>query len=445
VTPVVDVAHAVSLLPDFLQRQRWYGAGHRTLERVEAIASETLRADPPLLLWMLAEAHFADGSTATYQVPIGARPLSATERFLEGKGRGFLGDVDTDEGPFLLYDALVDPELAVALAGVVAPSETVHTVRPLNVEQSNTSMVFDERLILKVFRQVPAGPNPDVEVTRALAKVGFGNISAPVAEWSRGDRDLAVMRQYLVGATDGWTLAQTSLRDLYDSRVDPATSGGDFAPDAHRLGEVTAQLHLALADAFGTEPAAPGEWADDMLRHLERVRPAIDEPEAVAAVYERLRKVPDPGPSMRVHGDYHLGQTMRADAGWFILDFEGEPARPLAERRRHSSTVRDVAGMLRSFHYASQVVLLERADEVDDELAVLAADWDRRASDAFLGGYLDADDIGELLPDDDASLDLMLDAFLLDKAVYEVGYELAHRPPWAAIPRAAIERLLAAI
>jgi maltokinase len=435
-----------SLLPDFLARQRWFGAPAAGLTGVRITEHELFGDEWPVLLWTLVQASFADGTTVSYQVPVGARPLVETERFLEGKGRAFLGDLETERGVALVYDALVDPDLTIELLQRVAPEEKVRLVRPLNVEQSNTSVVFDERLILKFFRRIAEGPNPDVEATRELARVGFPHISAPVAEWSRGPYDLAVLRSYLVGGADGWMLAATSLRDLYDRRVSPAESGGDFAPEARRLAEVTAAMHAAMAEAFGTSPGDPEAWVDEMDVHLRRVANGGDalgiDVDAVEAMYARLRSVADAGPAIRVHGDFHLGQTMRTDHGWYVLDFEGEPARPLAERRRPSSPLKDVAGMMRSFHYAAQVGLLERGEDMDDELAALGAEWERRACEAFLDGYLDTDVIDKLLPADDASLLAVLDAFTLDKAVYEVGYELAHRPAWATIPLAAVGRLL---
>ncbi len=445
---MIETAVLASLLTDYLPRQRWFGAADRTLAGVDIAAFEPLPSGDsewPALFWVMATARFEDETSASYQVPVGVRPLEATERFLEGKGRAFLGDADTPAGPALVYDAFVDPDLAIAFLKHVAPDEEVHLVRPLNVEQSNTSVVYDERLIMKVFRRVADGPNPDVEVTRALAGVGFEHISAPVAEWHRDGRDLAVVRQFLVGATDGWTLAQTSLRDLYDSHLDPAESGGDFAPEAHRLGEITGSLHAALADAFGAVPGDSSAWADDMETQLSRMPPSSIDVDTVVAVYKRLRTVAGAGASLRIHGDYHLGQVMRADTGWYILDFEGEPARPLEERRRPSSPLRDVAGMLRSFHYAAQVALLERGEEADEELADLATRWEQRSADAFIEGYLDVDEVGELLPSDDACLLAMLDAFTVDKAVYEVRYELANRPSWVPIPIQGLERVLASI
>jgi maltokinase len=442
--PLVAPKDLLRLLPDFLPRQRWYGAADLELTGVDTADFEIVRNDWPVLAWALVDATFADESTARFQVPVGLRPLDQTERFLEGKGRSFLGDIDTPEGPALVYDALVDPELASELLHHIAPDENVRRVRALNVEQSNTSVVYDERLIMKLFRRVPDGPNPDAEITEALASVGFEHISAPVATWRRDGRDLAVVRTYLGGGTEGWQLALTSLRDLYDSRLDPAEAGGDFAPEAHRLGQITGRMHVALGKALGVGPGDPEAWADSMVAHLARSRARVLDAAAIAEAFERLRQVREPGSSIRVHGDYHLGQTMRTNEGWFILDFEGEPAIPLEERRRPSSPLRDVAGMLRSFHYAAEVALAERGDEgVDDELQGLARRWEQRAADAFLDGYLTADGVEALLPPSEADRRNVLDAFLLHKAVYEVAYELAHRPEWVRIPLTAVSRLLA--
>jgi maltokinase len=434
----------VSLLPDFLPRQRWYGAADRELAVIAVNTFDVLRDEWPMLAWLLADVGFEDGDTATFQIPVGLRPLEQTERFLEGKGRSFLGDIDTDEGPALVYDALVDPELALALVRHIAPDENVSRVRPLNVEQSNTSVVYDERLIMKLFRRVAEGPNPDVEMTEALAVQGFTNISAPVAAWRRDGRDLAVVRQFLDGGTVGWQLALTSLRDVYDSHLDPAEAGGDFGPEAARLGRITAEMHLALAKALGTETGDARGWANTMRANLARSRARALDAKLIAAAYDDLSNVRDPGRSMRIHGDYHLGQTMRTNDGWYVLDFEGEPALPLDERRALSSPLRDVAGMLRSFHYAAEVGLVERGQSSDeDELHTLGRRWEQHVSDAFCTEYFATDGIDELVPGNDEDRRRVLDAFALSKAVYEVGYELAHRPDWAHIPLEAVHRLVA--
>jgi maltokinase len=410
---------------------------------VEVTEFEVWREESPGLIWVVADAHFADDPPARYQVPVGVRPLDQTERFLEGKGRSLLGDLDTPDGPVLVYDALVDPELALEFVRHVAPDEEVTHVRSLNVEMSNTSVVYDERLIMKLFRRLADGPNPDVEITEGLARVGFEHISAPVATWRRGEIDLVVVRSFLEAGTEGWQLALTSLRDVYAGRLDPAESGGDFAPEARRLGQITAEMHVKLAEAFGTTDGEAKVWADSMLANLTRSKArALDAP-AIATAYDALRSVDDPGKSIRIHGDYHLAQTMRTDAGWYILDFEGEPALPLAERRKPSSPLRDVAGMLRSFHYASEVALAERGGGADDdELRALGARWEQHVSGAFRDGYFGHEGIDDLLAATTRDREIVLDAFIRAKAVYEIGYELAHRPEWVRIPMEAVSRLV---
>jgi len=160
-------------------------------------------------------------------------------------------------------------------------------------------------------------------------------------------------------------------------------------------------------------------------------------------VYDALRDVEDAGRAIRVHGDYHLSQTLRTDGGWFILDFEGEPALPLEERRKPSSPLRDVAGMLRSFHYAAYVALAERGETADqDELLALGRRWEDHVGDAFRKGYFETDGIDALVPSRTDDRETVLDAFTLAKAVYEVGYELAHRPDWVRIPLEAVSRLV---
>ena len=310
-------------------------------------------------------------------------------------------------------------------------------MRPMAVEQTNTSVVFDDRIILKVFRRVHDDPNPDVEVVEALAAVGYEHTPRPIATWRRDGRDLAVAREFLAGGADGWHLALTSLRDLYDRRLPPAECGGDFAFEAARLGRATAELHVALADAFGTGPGEPDEWAEVLAAGTDPV-----DTELTKEVRNRLALAKDPGAQIRVHGDLHLGQVLRTDTGWYILDFEGEPRIPVAERRRPASPLRDVAGMLRSFQYASRAALRERHESFDDELRELAQAWEDRNAGTYLSAYLGVAAVDALLPADEPSLLAVLGAHELAKAVYEVGYERAHRPDWEAIPAEAVERLL---
>jgi maltokinase len=416
------------LLPAYLGRQRWFaGAVPSSVEILD------VRELDDRLHHVVVD---ADG--ARYQLLIGMIEGMPPE-FLHGHDAEVLGVADSE----VAYDGLLDPELAKVLLARLAPDEDVTRVRPMGAEQSNTSLVFDDRLVLKVFRRLHDGPNPDIEVTTALAGAGFEHVAAPVATWEEDGVHLAVVQPFLAGGTDGWALALTSLRDFYGSDcTDPADCGGDFAFEARRLGTVTAEMHTALAGALGSGGADTGEWAGLMARQLERVAPEASWNAAARAVFDRLRSVPAPGAAIRVHGDFHLGQVMRTDTGWFVLDFEGEPARPLDERRERSSPLKDVAGMLRSFHYATAVALREREEFDWETLGPKAEAWEALNRLAFLEGYKATAGIEALVPTDPREFHAALSAWELDKAVYEVKYERDHRPDWVEIPESAITRLL---
>jgi maltokinase len=435
------------LLRRHLPRQRWYaGSEEPTSLAIDAV--DVLREDWPLLLRLLVT---ADGSC--YQVLVGLRPEGVPLDFLRGHEDSVLGSVDVDGegGMATAYDATLDPDLGLHLYWhVTGGDESATRVRPIGVEQSNTSLVYDERVVLKAFRRLLPGTNPEVEVTSALSRVGFPWVAEPLATESDHGFDLALVQPFLAGAVDGWALALTSLRDLFgvhDTQsmpvidlskpppaLDPAQAGGDFSGEASRLGETTALMHTAMAEAFGQAPGDGQEWAD----HIEgQARRALGDVVPALAILDELR-LADAGPAIRAHGDYHLGQVMRTDAGWYVLDFEGEPDRPLEERQRPTSPLRDVAGMLRSLHYASAVALTERDG---DEFDRVAEAWEARNRQAFLDGYLPVAAKGGILPADQASVDAVLAAFELEKAVYELSYERAHRPDWEHIPRTALRRL----
>jgi maltokinase len=380
-----------------------------------------------------------------YQLLIGERPNGEVADFLNGHDRSVLGSV----ADRYYYDATLDPELARAWLSVVTDGAvTAERVRPVQAEQSNTSLVYDDKLIAKIFRQLQEGRNPDVEVTEALARVGFAHVAKPVAVWQRDGNDLAFVQQFLAGGTEGWGLALASLRNLYSVRPnDPGDAGGDFAHEAARLGQVTAEMHLAMAEAFGVDreqfrttvwPAVLAEVSDE----LHAVLGASFSGRA-SQLLERLAAVRDPGPAIRAHGDYHLGQVMRTDTGWYVLDFEGEPAREKAERLVFTSPYKDVTGMLRSLHYAAHFVLLEQEKNEQDELEPLAVGWEQHNRAAFLDGYLGTPGVANLLPERPEVRDAVSLAFELQKALYELAYERAYRPDWIGIPQAAIQRLLA--
>jgi len=382
--------------------------------------------------------HEGKGAPSWYQVPLGATP----ERPGHLPDAALLGRIDTPRGAAHLFDALADDHLALEFAHHVAPDLHLNSVRPLPGEQSNTSLVLDERYILKVFRRVQPGPNPDVEVTEALGKVGFGGVPVPVAVWRRNNTDLAVVRRFERSRGDGFELATTSLREMFNLRRPPRDCKLDFAADARLLSSDVARLHVALAEAFGAEPADGDAWASDMVAQLKRVASGRLDTDRITSIYERLRGAVDLGSAIRIHGDLHLAQVLRLQRHWMVLDFEGEPARPVEERRRPSSPLRDVAGMTRSFQYAAAMAL-RGLDEPDRELRVLADAWTVRNVNSFLAGYAEVDAAHRLLPQARASRDALLSVFELDKAVYEVAYELAHRPEMVDLPIQAVERLLA--
>ncbi|MCU4186511.1 phosphotransferase [Acidiferrimicrobium sp. IK] len=436
------------LVGPYLGRQRWF-AGSGEPGSLDVVDSRLLPSDvaQASLWWAVVE---AEG--VRYQLLIGQRPDGEPAEFLSGREGSVLG---SDDGSYF-YDAALDPELSLGLLAMISDgAHTAERVRPITAEQSNTSLVYDDRIILKVFRRLMDGPNPDVEVTVALASNGFEHVAHPVAAWrgsvgsSDAPVDLMFAQEFLAGASEGWALALTSLRDFYSAVVDdPAESGGDFASEAGRLGRVTARMHLSLADIYGVDHStlAADGWArllDDVERRLAPVldagAPALAE--RAGAVLARLRAVRDPGPAIRVHGDYHLGQVMRTDTGWYVLDFEGEPARALDDRQRASSPLKDVTGMVRSLQYAARFVLRERTDSELDRLQVRADAWEVHNREAFLLGYHSTPDIDGVLPDGEV-IDAVAAAYELDKALYEVDYERAYRPDWVDIPTDAVARIV---
>jgi maltokinase len=435
-------------LATWLVKQRWFAGKGRTVHDLAVVAdTEIIPGDPGLRHLIVTVSHGA--TSDCYQLFIGSRArLPARLRHAR---------IGTHAG-LQIYDGLHDTALTRTLLDAIVADRTVGTLRfcrmpgaqiepgldslVLTGEQSNTSLVFGEAAIFKVFRRVTPGPNPDLEVASALAQLGSSHIAEPFG-WVEttmvgATTVLAILSRYLRAASDGWSLAATSVRDLYatEEGTRAAEAGGDFAGEAERLGAASAQVHRDLADAFGhsqLEPEAIRELAEQMYRRLDIATATVPElsryADKVGDAYSNLAKLIEPVPAQRVHGDYHLGQVMRTQTGWVVLDFEGEPASPLAQRRARSSPLRDVAGMLRSFDYAARHQLLTHPDaDRYSSLTAKAGDWVRRNSDAFCAGYAAAGGL------DPAENFVLLRAMLFDKAVYEVIYEARNRPTWVPIP-----------
>lgn len=426
------------LVGPYIARQRW--ARHDNAEGPVGIErADLLFEGPPMALWLVVRS-----GSDLYQLVIGLR---SAETSLDLGERDILGRVEVSGSSYVAYDGLADAEIVKPLArsmGVSGIEDAI--VRPVGAEQSNSSVVLGQKVILKVFRRLQSGTNPDVEVSTGLDQVGFNHLASPLGVWSRDGFDLAVAQEFLAGGSEGWALALTSLRDLYASdEEDPAAAGGDFGAEARRIGEMTARMHIALAEAFGLHPPALEDWAGALSARADRLGIEAGRRRQVEELAGRLRSLGGLIPSIRVHGDYHLGQVMRADAGWFVLDFEGEPARPIEERRLPWPAAKDVAGMLRSFDYAAAVALAERAESEGDLLRARGRSWEQRSRAAFLEGYGAVEGVARVLPagaSGPAAGQDLLDFFELDKALYELEYERAHRPDWERIPQSAIERLL---
>jgi maltokinase len=438
----------------WLPQQRWF-AGKGTPITGLAIAADTtlVAGDPGLRHLTLAVSQ--DSGTDSYQVFAGTRadpPGWLDHARIGPAGQGLTA-----------YDGLHDPELTrmllTAMAGdqQVGPLRFIHTPGSqivtgldslvLTAEQSNTSLLFGEEAILKVFRRPSPGPNPDLEVPAALASLRSPHVAEPLG-WIETTMAgmptvLAVLSAYLRAAVDGWSLAATSVRDLYASAPERAAeAGGDFAGEARRLGEATAEVHRDLAVAFGVEElpaAALLEMSAHMRGRLAQAVSAVPElaryEDRLRAVFDEMATLDGPLEVQRIHGDYHLGQAMRTYSGWVLLDFEGEPATPLAERRGRFPALRDVAAMMRSLDYAARFQLAGHEDA--EQVAAAARDWVRRNQAAFCAGYAGAGG------PDPAKHAILVRALTLDKAVYEVLYEARNRPSWVHIPLGGIADILA--
>ncbi|MBA3411472.1 MAG: phosphotransferase [Geodermatophilaceae bacterium] len=469
-----DTTDLSAVLADWLPEQRWYPGKGRTIERLTD-SGVVLAAGHPVLELHHVRIWYSDGERAGYLVPATIRhePVDWLAGALIGKIPAPSGSNGGAESLWV-YDALRDREQTAAWMTLLAEGAEVGPVlfRPevgaqipsgipgdiVTTEQSNTSLVYGDEAILKVFRRLEPGINPDVEIHHALAGTENPHIAALLGsvevrlapESGDGDPDepdqaatatAAMVQTFLPGATDGWSLASTSVRDLYaEADLHAEEVGGDFASESSRLGAATASVHADLARVLPTEPAGP-DWLPSLIEELHnRLDKASEmvsqlEPygDAIRATYGELSAIQAPVILQRVHGDLHLGQVLRTVTGWTILDFEGEPARSIAVRRGLDTPLRDVAGMLRSFDYAAQPLLV--GEVTDPQLSYRATEWVTRNRAAYCAGYAEAGGI------DPAEFGVLLAALEADKAIYETVYEARNRPHWLNIPLHSFERL----
>ncbi|WP_198664277.1 maltokinase N-terminal cap-like domain-containing protein [Jiangella endophytica] len=455
------LSEAVALLPEWLPHQHWFTGARTGRLDVRPVAAALLHDGEPRVWHLLAEVTHDDGADV-YQVPLSVHSQRSDRLdhvHLGHTADGHVYDALHDkEATAVLLDHFADDAPAIdGLRFHVKPDVKVPYGDPSLVlpgEHHNTSLAYGDAALLKVFRRVDPGLNPDVELNEALSDAGC-TLVAPLlgwvdGDWSAGDAtpsgSLAMLRGFLTTASDGWALATASVRDLYaegDLHADEV--GGDFAAEAYRLGMATARVHETLAEVLPTATMAPsdlGALADAMTRRLDAAVAGVPELEPFAAGlrvhYDVLRRPRDPVTVQRIHGSYHLGQVLRTVLGWKLIDFEGELMAPVADRRAMHSPVRDVAQMLRSFDYAARHLLITDhppEDPAHDQLVYRAHEWTQRNSEAFCNGYASA---SQLDPRHEPEL---LAAYESDTAVYEVVFEARRRPSWLPIPLAAVERL----
>ncbi|WP_435016999.1 1,4-alpha-glucan branching protein GlgB [Tundrisphaera sp. TA3] len=517
------------LLPPFLNRQRWFAGKARPIDRVRIVDAVGGPGLPETTRLALISVTFNDGGTDRYFLPLGLMFGAEAEVFSRDRPGPSIGRLDRSKGgPVLVVDSLSQPGVGQALleaiaegrsfrgsAGTLQASSTSafaaargDDAKPLparggTAEQSNSAVIYGDRLILKIFRRLEPGINPDFEIGRFLSeRTDFHAIprtaGALIFE-SEQDGGQPLMIGILQGLVPnqgtGWEHALRELGDFYrripsGSSV-PAAEGlswtelagteppaevadaiGSYLKDAATLGRRTAELHRAMASdpddpAFAPARLEPSDLAELAGEIRTQVETALD---ALRSTFDRLPAeakeqatgVLAGGPSLlakldalpglnvdstriRVHGDYHLGQVLRTDDDFVILDFEGEPAKPFARRVAKQIPLKDVVGMIRSFDYAAFAALFAHEAEYPgsfEALAPWAKAWRSWVSASFLRSYLDVAEGASFLPADRSALSALLDAQLLDKALYELLYELNNRPDWVRIPLQGIAALI---
>ena len=469
---------SAAALPAWMETRRWFadkGRGIATIEIEDAIVEQV---ESHWLALTVAQVLFKDGSTARYLLPLTpTRPPTRQDEVIAAASDSDVGAlIDATETPWfgewlLAHLAEAEGSASGAWFYVSHPAAEAAIAQArsrqasvMRAEQSNSSIHFGDVLIMKLFRRLQPGPNPDEEVLRALLDAGFSRVPRYVGtvSWRSTAGEafaVAVIQEFVPNVADGWTWMLERLHGISAGGID--TRADDFAAE-QLLGRRTGELHIALSGV--PEAGFAPEQTDRVTVALDtdRTRAAIEEtiglllerqahlpenirarlPEAIEglrASSDRVKGYADEAETwrIRVHGDYHLGQTLRTlDGDWTIIDFEGEPARPLDERRQRASVLKDVAGMLRSFAYARGAAERENGMAEDDVVRARLQHWESGVRRAFLAGYRQALDISPrpLIPVADDAFDRALAAWELDKALYEVAYEARNRPDWIELP-----------
>jgi maltose alpha-D-glucosyltransferase/alpha-amylase len=508
------------LLITYLPRQRWFGAKSRTIKTVQVLDSAEFQGLNAALVFL--QLTYDDDSTNAYQLPLAITTGEAAEMIRATEAASIVATVTTPAGPSILHDAVAREDVRQTILDLIENNREfpaqhgilvghrssafaeVREIDPLpartgSAEQSNTSIIYDAKLIMKLFRRLQSGENPDTEIGRFLTETAhFSRIAPFLGDITLSSEDgepttIAMLQGLVENEGDGWQWTLDELSHYYDSvatlaspvnlgdfpsfiaeKQSPALArehAGLYLDAAALLGRRTAEMHLALATptdnpAFAAESFTKNDLAADVRRieaqlslSLEALKRGMSHLAELTSdnaalvlsrrieLFSRARVIEststsDLGQRIRIHGDYHLGQVLRSRGDYVILDFEGEPAKILAERRTKQSPLKDVAGMLRSFSYAAYAGLNAFAQRRPDDAKNLepwARLWQNAVSTEFLSAYRHTIDTANptLIPQP-AQAQLLLNAYLMEKALYELLYELNNRPAWVRIPLAGI-------
>jgi trehalose synthase-fused probable maltokinase len=505
-------------LPAFLLKQRWFGGKARQIVSTEIADIIPVGDGPSEPLVVVVGVKFAEGAEERYVLPLVAVSAPTAQKDITPLLR--LSEAEPARG-LVLSNALENAEFLESLLQAISGERTLKGekgellgrrsgafaqlysvssgalyAKLLSGEQSNSSIVYGDRLILKFFRHIEEGVNPDLEMTEFLTERAHYQHVPALAGFleyrTREGKDStqAILQAFVPNEGDAWRYTLKSLNRFYEA-CEGASRGANLSQDQIQkitretieaylksialLGRRTAELHLALASdpddpAFAPEPFSNEfqqsfettvlRLTGDILRLLREKIPLLPaswraKAQAVAQREEETAKrfraglhQPIRAARIRIHGDFHLGQVLYTRSDFVIIDFEGEPARPLSERRTKRSPLQDVAGMLRSFHYAAFAPLLDSfgdetmAAQRFERLRVWAESWNAQVADNFLAEYFRTAGAAAFLPENPAETSKLLDLFVLEKAIYELGYELNNRPDWVGLPLEGISKLL---
>jgi maltose alpha-D-glucosyltransferase/alpha-amylase len=518
------------VLPEYFQRCRWFGGKARGIKGARVVETIPLPLEGATVYYTLASINYIEGEPETYALLLAAALGEKAGRVQKEQPQSVVAQVNSQGGEGVLYEAVWEPGLCQMLLKTIerrrhfrgadgellaiptgafrrlrGPAGEALEASIMKAEQTNTSIAYDDRFVLKILRRVEEGVNLDLEIGRFLTeKTSFGH-NAPVAgylEYRRNRKEpitLGILHGFVANQGDAWKYTLDALGHYYEEALAQRAGAvpelpppqpllglireevpdlakemiGHYLESARLLGLRTGELHLALASRWGDPYFEPEPFSTlyqrsvyqsmrnltarvfqllrARLNHLPdnvraEARRALDYEDEVFYMFHALLEHKMTAMRTRIHGDYHLGQVLYTGKDFVIIDFEGEPARSLTERRLKRSPVRDMAGMLRSFHYAAHHAIYARHSRPEDLPAMeqWAYFWQLWVSAGFLQSYLEVAGQGTFLPKDEHDLQVLLDAFCLEKAIYELGYELNNRPDWVKLPIQGILQLLQA-